>query len=191
MASANDKNAIRRRALEIRRALSAAEVRSKSTTIERYLEALSCFQQARALLVYVASKDNEVDTLPIIRAALERGVPVHVPVVAARRNLCWPRLRAIEDLRPGPFGILEPALERRQYLPIPQPTVCLVPGLAFTRDGHRLGYGGGYFDRFLAGYNGTSIGLAYECQIIENPPVYEHDRKVNCVVTEGGVQHIF
>ena len=187
MATGGEKARLREQALAARRALTGDEVRAKSAAIARHLETIPCFRHARALLTYAASKDNEVDTLPIIAGALARKLPVFVPIMAPRRALCWSHLRAIEHLRPGLFGILEPPLEHRRYTNIPQPRVCLVPGLAFTRDGHRLGYGGGYFDRFLEQFTGISIGLAFSDQLVEALPLNEHDRAVDFVVTEDRV----
>ena len=92
-------------------------------------------------------------------------------------------IRSMEELRPGAYGILEPGIRRK--IKITKKTLCIVPGLAFTRDGKRLGKGGGYYDRYLAAHPGLrTMGLTYRCLLQERIPCEAHDRPVDVVITE-------
>ena len=171
--------------LERRRRMSAEATRDKSAAILARVAALPWVRQAPQVLTYVSSKDNEVDTFELIRWLLQEGRPVRVPVCAPGRTLVWPELARVEDLVRGAFGIWEPGPDcRRTHDPDPD-AVVIVPGVAFTRDGYRIGYGAGYFDRFLARHAGPSIGLAYEACLVETIPVEPHDIPVDLVVTEA------
>ena len=157
--------------------------------IRERLCALDVYRSASAILVYLSTKDNEADTLGVVHAEWARGRDVLVPVMAPGRRLEWSRIDGLADLTPGHFGLLEPRPERLRLMVPPADSVCLVPGIVFNRQGYRIGYGGGYYDRFLAGYPGTSIGLAYEGQRAEfaHEP---HDVPVQYIVTEAAVYPI-
>ncbi len=88
-------------------------------------------------------------------------------------------------LVPHPFGMAEPAPD----LPVISPgeiQLALVPGLAFDRQGRRLGYGGGYFDRFLRDFHGASLGVIFQRLLLDHLPYGEHDVPVQWIVTEAG-----
>lgn len=183
----NDKATLRKEFLEKRRALSLEDILRWSNEIRRQLITLPELQTADALLTYVSSKDNEVDTWMIIQWALNRQIQVFVPKTIPGRQLTWHRLFALSDLRRNRFGILEPDSQVSEPIPPSPSAPVLVPGIAFTPKGFRIGYGAGYFDRFLATHNGRRIGLAFDFQLIEEFPVDEHDIPVEMVVTEKRV----
>jgi len=141
------------------------------------------FRAPGAVAVYLASPD-EIDLSAFIREMLSRGVKV----VAPRWNgetYELARLMGLsgECLRRGPMGIPEPA-EAEVAKPA-DVAVWIIPGLAFTRDGRRLGYGGGWYDRLLASASADSlrIGVAHEFQVVEELPQEPHDIRIDCVVT--------
>lgn len=119
--------------------------------------------------------------------------------LAAGKRVCYPRANAgvvggyemvavrnlEDDLVPGPFGVMEP---RNGLEPLTERDLknCLwlVPGLAFSPDGHRLGRGKGVYDRLLSAHDGLAVGVFYEVQKIDRLPVADHDRRLNRVVTE-------
>lgn len=175
---------IRAKALAVRQALSRDIVAAKSAAITNHVRALPLFQQTSCVLSYVASKDNEVDTRALIDELLDEQRRVLVPVAHADGTLTWSELRAWDDLARGRFGILEPRPECARPVQPPKDAICLVPGIAFNRDGYRIGYGGGYFDRFLKTFHGVSVGLAFREQIIEAWTPEEHDVAVNVLVTD-------
>ena len=202
-----EKTVIRRKYLAARRALSPDEWAARSRAVHDQLAEVDEFREATTVLTYVSPKDNEVDTQALIESMLTQGVCVLVPIAEKDRQLTWSRLKALSELGPGRFGILEPLPEFVRPMDPPDDAVVLVPGIAFTRDGYRIGYGGGYFDRFLAGFRGVSIGLAFDLQTIRQgderkkgtvpsrPPTADsvgtvsffqpHDVPVDIVVTES------
>ena len=180
-----DKKALRHTILTHRRALSPEEVRLRSARIGNRLSTLAEFSGAQTLLIYVASKDNEVDTIPIIQTALSGEVGILIPI--ARRNglMEWSRLQALDELAPSRFGILEPRPETCRIMTPPPDAVVIVPGIAFTPTGQRIGYGGGYYDRFLATHHGPSIALAFDVQLTATFDTEPHDTPVDFLITES------
>lgn len=178
---------IRSAFLQARRALARDEAAAKSAAVRAALQALSEFQRADAYLCYVASTDNEVDTKPLIEGLLAEGKTVLVPIANADRTLSWSLLWSLSELAAGRFGILEPVPVFGRITQPPVHALVLVPGIAFSRKGHRIGYGGGYFDRFLQTHEGLKIGLAYDLQITDIIDPAPHDVPVDMVVTESQV----
>jgi len=137
------------------------------------------------------SVGNEVGTRGLIRALLERGKRVAVPLVHRETGELSARLITDldKDLQPGALSIPEPIVERTEECPLDRLEVVFVPGVAFDERGNRLGRGGGYFDRFLARLSPAvcTVGLAFECQIVEEAPMGPRDRGVQLVVTEKRV----
>lgn len=121
----------------------------------------------------------EVDTRPLIEAAWQAGKVVHVPKVTTE-GLTFHRLTSYEDLEPGVMGILEPTTPPVEA----DVDLCIVPGRVFNRSGYRIGWGGGYYDRFLATYAGKTLSIAYSVQILDDIPIEAHDIPVGVIVTE-------
>ena len=99
----------------------------------------------------------------------------------------WRRVRQLSELSLGRFGILEPQDGSPVVESFAEGTVVLVPGIVFTPRGDRIGYGGGYFDRFLKTFTGVSIGLCFDFQVVEQLETEDHDVAMNIVVTENAV----
>lgn len=175
------KDAVRAAMRARRRALPAAE----KCAMDAALCALLAAREWRgAVAVYLASPD-EIDLRVFIEALLCRGT-----VLAAPR---WngtayelARLRGLDDasLRTGPMGIREPAAD--EIVPVQDISAWIVPGLAFTADGRRVGYGGGWYDRLLAGAapGADKIGVAYPFQLVDDLPAAQHDVRLTEVVSE-------
>lgn len=181
------KDAIRRQMLERRRRLDLDDATRMSVCVRERLWKLALFLHAKLVLTYVSSKDNEVDTRGIMERLLAEGRGVAVPAVEPGGLLTWHMINSPAQLAPGAFGIPEPDRQECARVFPNAGSVALVPGIAFSRDGHRVGFGGGYFDRFLREFPGTSIGLAYDFQVVTSLPHEPHDVKVNLVVTESTV----
>jgi 5-formyltetrahydrofolate cyclo-ligase len=182
------KRAIRAEALAARRALTPEQASQKSTAILDRLRSLPEVESARALLVYVSSKDNEVDTLRLISSAIESGRKVLVPVaVTSTRKMVWSELRSLDELEPSTFSIMEPKEDCIRLVEHGETDAALVPGIAFDVAGHRIGYGGGYYDRFLASFSGKKVALAYELQVYESIPSEPHDLPVDVIATEDRI----
>lgn len=145
--------------------------------------ALSSAAGGGALAVYLATPD-EIDLSDCIRGMLGRGVTVAVPRWNGE-TYELARLKSLfaADLRPGPLGVMEP----KDAAPVrpEEVSVWLVPGLAFTRQGGRLGYGGGWYDRLLASASASSVklGVAHAFQLMDGLPQEPHDVRLTDVVT--------
>ncbi len=170
---------------EKRNRLPAAYRREASESACLRLMASPIFQESKWIYSYISIR-SEVDTTCLIRSALASGKHVAVPVLDGD-SMDFREIRSLEDCRPGPFRIPEPAADGQtssglQYAE--QPGLMILPGLAFDLRGNRLGYGGGYYDRYLKRYPGHRIvALAYPFQILEAVPAESHDCLTDYIVT--------
>lgn len=180
------KQAARDWALQQRAAIPPTERRIIGERAIQHLLRTPGFDRAEALLTYVGSKDSELDTLPLIEAALALGKTVLVPITRARGVMVWSRLEDITVLRMTPLGLLEPQADAVRLV-APDGGLCIVPGLGFRGDGHRVGFGGGYYDRFLSSFRGDTAALVPETLFGMSFPIEPHDQAVDAVVTELGV----
>ncbi|MDZ7266722.1 MAG: 5-formyltetrahydrofolate cyclo-ligase [candidate division KSB1 bacterium] len=179
-----------RELLRRQRALIPETTRASATAaILEHMRMLPSLQQAKVVHTYV-SFGEEVGTHDLIHARLAAGAPVAVPkVIRKEKRLAHFFIPHFAALQPGVLGILEPSPEHGA-IPVPAPAdfeVILVPGLGFDRRGNRLGYGRGYYDRFLAETTGLKIALAFHCQIVAGIPVAAHDQRVDMIITEQEV----
>jgi 5-formyltetrahydrofolate cyclo-ligase len=180
---------LRKKFLAARNALAAIERRRMSSRLQEHLFRHSIWQAAEMVLSY-ASISSEVDTHSVIQEALRRQKTLAVPLYNPPGNeTALSKLVRFEDLELSPhFQLLEPRLDLRRPLDPNAITLVLVPGIAFDRQGGRLGFGGGYFDRLLAGMpKAYKLGLAFSLQISDDPlPMGSHDIRMNAIVTEQG-----
>lgn len=142
------------------------------------------YMDAKLILCYVA-KDDEVQTRGIIRAALANGKKVAVPLCESEGKMNFYLIDSLDDLRKGTFGIFEPDPSKSALLKDFDDSLCVVPGLSFDPCGNRLGFGRGYYDRFLETYKGLTVGLCYNSFIKWDIPTEKHDVPVKVLVTEG------
>lgn len=187
-----DKSSLRSNYLTARRRIDPATKAALDARILERLAGFDLYADAGLVLAYV-SYGNEVDTRAVIESALASGKRVAVPrVLPHKHKMDFYEIDGMGDLEEGFKGILEP----RRGVSSPLGTVdllgsvCLVPGLVFDAEGHRIGYGGGYFDRFLQFYPGDKIALARSAQVSSNPlPTESCDVPVDFIVTDSGVWH--
>lgn len=183
------KRQVRANALCVRDAIAADERRWKSAGIARRILAMPALQGLRAWFVYVSYR-SEVETHGLIAGLLVAGMAVSVPSVdAAAKTMTASRITDFSrDLSPGRLGILEPKPDRRQPVSPDRLDVVVVPGAAFSPGGWRIGYGGGYYDRFLKSCRCPAVGLAFEAQILGCIPHDDAaDMPVQYVVTESRI----
>ncbi len=134
------------------------------------------------------SKAPEVDTFQIIRKGWEQGKRIVVPKCEPKsRGLDFRELERFSQLESVYYGLFEPIVSDTMAVSTDEIDLVVVPGLAFTQNGYRLGFGGGYYDRFLANYQGNTISLAFEDQIVEEIPVESHDIPVRKIISSEGV----
>lgn len=171
--TAMDKSALRRLAAA-RRAEAAAAVSDAGEALARNAPPLT----ARCVAAYRPIR-TEIDPMPLARAILARGAALALPVVEPDGIV----FRAWAEGEPlatrGSFSIEEP------QGPVVEPDLLLVPLLAFTREGGRLGYGAGHYDRYLAAHPGVrTVGVAFAAQELQELPLEPHDQRLDAIVTE-------
>lgn len=149
--------------------------------IHTYVRDLPIWKTATSIAVTM-SLPLEVDTIRLIEWAWREGKQVLVPKVK-QQTMTFHAIRSFEEVAPGVRGILEPTTNPEETIP----DLCIVPGRVFDEHGYRIGWGGGYYDRFLPEYAGETIALAYSLQVYAQIPIEEHDVPVNFIVTEEGV----
>lgn len=178
-----NKKEIRKRVMLLRDRLTEAERLQKGRSMEALLFGLSQVKEAETLFFY-ASFGSEAPTWNMIGRALSEGRRVALPKVEGKRMRFY-GIKDVKNLRPGPFGILEPPAEGVE---LTEAADCLImPGVAFDPKRARIGYGGGYYDRYLSSYRpGLTVALAFECQILSAGAFLAepHDIRPARIVTE-------
>ena len=181
-----DKRTARAKALAAAKAVGDEYLRACDGDLARLFFTLREYVGARTVFCYWGV-GTEPDTSVIIRRSLLDGKRVALPRVIGAGLM---EARLIEDLSQlvnGTFGILEPS----QYAEKLQPEdidIAVVPGVAFSADGRRLGRGGGYYDRFLTKVKGLTVALCQERLLTDELPVEEYDIKVRCIITEKKIR---
>lgn len=169
---------------DLRRAMSPAVKAEWDGEIARRLTGLWQYKQNSRLFTYV-STPIEVDTRRIITQALREGKRVAVPrCVPGTRDMEFYWIDSVEELEPGTFGVLEPRPDRIRLVRDLSGGLCLVPALCYDWRGYRLGYGKGYYDRFLAGFGGHMVGICYADCVRRKLPHGRFDSRVELLVTE-------
>ncbi|MFV0497974.1 MAG: 5-formyltetrahydrofolate cyclo-ligase [Candidatus Fimivivens sp.] len=178
------KNALRNRYKERRRVMTQNRKAVADHRIAVRIRSLPSFRRAKTVLVYV-SMPIEVDTREIIAKALSDGKRVAVPrCVPGTREMEFYLIDSLEELSPSTFGVLEPLPDPARLLRDFSHSICVVPALACDRGGYRLGYGGGYYDRFLRDYPGEKVLILYKCCFVAHLWHGRFDVPVDRVVTE-------
>ncbi|WP_158589452.1 5-formyltetrahydrofolate cyclo-ligase [Butyrivibrio sp. CB08] len=183
------KNEARERAIAKRDGLDGELILEKSRVIFEKVTALTEYIEAENILVY-ASMRSEADTFELILDALSGGKRVFCPKVTDKKNglMKFVPISSIEDLVEGYFGIREPVLPEGYKEPEFDlwKTLMIMPGVAFDKDRNRVGYSGGFYDRYLYGHKGLkAIAIAFECQVMDDIIEMDHyDIRPDMLITE-------
>lgn len=177
-----EKKSLRRQILAARDGLAPAEREARSAALRDRLRSLPRWREAGTVHLFVPF-GSEVDTFPLLEALLAEGRRAVLPRVAPGRRLHHCLVTALADLAPGAWGIPEPGPHCAQVPPV-EVELVLVPGVAFDRRGGRLGYGGGFYDGFLAECPAPRVALAFGLQVVPEVPREPHDLLVHALVTE-------
>lgn len=181
------KQRLRERAKEYRLSMPEEEKKRADSKITERLLNMWSYRDASLILIYVSTA-IEVDTRGIISKALEAGKRVAVPLCDAKnRTMSFRYINSFSQLEEGYFGVLEPNPEECEEVSDYSAALCIVPALMFDSNGCRLGYGKGFYDRFLSSFGGESIGLCYSAGFTESLPRGKYDRKINLFVTESRI----
>ncbi len=184
------KDRLRRQYQNLRSSISKEErVRRDSAICQAALDLVS-FRYAEIVLLY-APMEQEIDVLPIARAALQKGKRIAFPRCDAQsRTMQYHFVTSLSELAVSTYGIREPGA----HLPIydqsthSNSAVCFVPGLVYDRQGYRLGYGKGFYDRYLSAFHGCRIGVIYSDCIIPQVPRGRFDIRCDILLTEKNVR---
>jgi 5-formyltetrahydrofolate cyclo-ligase len=134
------------------------------------------------------SKQPEVDTYQIIHKAWELGKQVAVPkCLPNEKKLSFRIITEFSQLESVFYGLLEPIVDVTTEVVPEQIDLLIVPGLVYIKEGYRLGFGGGYYDRFLQYYKGNTLSLAFDCQVVPSIPIEKHDKPVSKIITNREV----
>lgn len=182
------KSSIRKEKLRLRGGLSQEERKKKDDAIRKKVLDLFCIMEADTILCY-ASYQSEVSTNKLICSFLEAGKNVFLPRVDGE-EMDFYRIKNIQDLTEGYKGIPEPS-HACDVTYVPDTTskaVMIMPGCAFSREGFRIGYGKGYYDRYLDKYDIVErVALCYSLQLSDDIVPDVHDKKATCLITEDEV----
>ena len=161
-----------------------SEVLAATRAVREHVRSWSVFRDAECVCSYISIR-SEMPTPGIILRALEGGKKVIVPKVFGD-SLRFFEIRSLtDDLERGTFGVLEPVVSRCAEASAAEAQLCLIPGVVFDERGNRIGYGKGYYDRFLTGLPASvhTLGMAYDCQVLEEIPCGATDVPVRHLVT--------
>jgi 5-formyltetrahydrofolate cyclo-ligase len=169
--------------LEKRNSLSPADITTKSAAIQQRFAHSDEFNHSRMVASYYPV-GSEVRTQKIVNIALKSNRLVALPSTIGN-HIKFYRIFLNTDLTAGKFGIKEPSISSNSCVS-DEIDLLLVPGIVFDTNGYRIGYGYGYYDRFIARKKNSivSVGLAYEFQVCEKVPRSHNDQKINVLVTE-------
>lgn len=177
-----NKSEFRKLYKSVRKSLGRREKYDFDKRIFTSLVNSSLFQKSKSVLVYVSVND-EVDTADIIRFALEEKKNVAVPYCSGNK-MDFLEIHSEDDLSEGKFGIPTADPDKCKVFNDFRDALCIVPGLSFDNFGNRLGYGGGFYDRFLENNKITTVGLTYERCISKIIPTEKYDIGIDYILTE-------
>jgi len=180
-----DKKTLRKEMILKRRGMTRIEREEKSKRIQRTLFDLEEYKKSHFIFTFI-STEEEVDTHNIIRHSLAIGKRAGVPITIPEKKelLVSEILDFDKELEMGFYNILTP---KKEYIREVSPDIVdlvLVPGVVFSKDGYRVGYGGGYYDRFLSRLNVLKIGICFHLQLQEKVPVGKFDIPVDIIITD-------
>ena len=186
--------ALRRKLRQARRQLTPAQQRLAASRLYRQLAQHPVFRRARHIALYLPN-DGEIDPGLLLRAAQRRGKATYLPVLNPwpRTRMVFQRMKPGERLRRNRFGIFEPVIRSARQRRVWALDLLLMPLVGFDGKGGRLGMGGGFYDRSLAyramrkkSHKPTLLGLAHECQRVDQLPLESWDVPIQGTVTDQG-----
>jgi len=177
-----DKKQIRNSILKKRREKNKNQIVRKGNLLKEKLFSLEEFRRVNIVMFFV-SFDNEIYTHDMIREASEKKVVI-VPKITDS-DIFPSRIRNFNDLEKGKYGILEPI--ENDMINSKDIEVIFVPGIVFDKKGHRIGYGKGYYDKFLKNLDAFKIGLCMDFQIIDKLPNDPWDVKMDMIISEKSI----
>ncbi len=184
-----DKKEIRKTLKAKRQSISKDKKVIYDKAISEIITASDYFKNAEQVLVF-SSTDDEFDTNYIIERCRKEGKSILYPVCTdSIGNMKFFKANSEDDLSIGMYGICEPKTYCEEYKQ-KENEIIIVPCLSVDKNGYRIGYGKGYYDRFLKNFNGVSICPCYEEMLTDTLPTDEYDIKVNIIVTQNSIKEV-
>lgn len=180
---------LRKMIREKRRELSSSERERSAAAVAEALLSLDALRGAKYVLAYMPMK-YELDILPAVEKLRKIGVKPVFPLCVENGGLRLFIPAKENGFKVGAYGILEPNEETAQEIGAQELDAILLPAIGFDRNGHRLGQGGGYYDRLLAKTDCLRIAVGFNCQLLESIPVEDTDQRVDIVVTPDEIMMI-
>lgn len=180
-----DKKSLRKRYLAERAGLPIEEKQAIDCGITQNILQSEFYQRADCIFCYVSTAE-EIDTRTVLENALASGKTVCVPLCGQGGSMSARKITAFSDLQSGHYGILEPSDTAEEIAP-ETIDLILTPALSCDREGYRLGYGGGYYDRFLSRTNAVCAALCASQRMSEMLPHEAFDRRCHYIITEREV----
>jgi 5-formyltetrahydrofolate cyclo-ligase len=177
-----EKARLRKHQLDARDELSLDFIKIASSRIRDNLRKIDFYRNATIVGAYY-SIGSEVQTHDLLQEFFNQGKDIALPKVD-KNDLIFKKISSFSDLELGNFSVMEP---KEKCENVKNLDVVLVPAIALTIKGYRLGYGFGFYDGYLSGKKSKKIGLSYAKQVLKSFPHDDHDVKMDCIVTEDGI----
>ncbi len=181
-----DKKILREKVLQKRADLSSKSIIEYSDIIAEKLYKMDSYKEAKTIMSFI-SFDSEVNTHEIIKRSISHNKSIVVPITIPKtKELKVSEVLDFSELELGYYNILTPKKEYIRFIDPSTIDLILVPGVVFARNGYRVGYGGGYYDRFLSKFEKKvdKIGLAFDLQVTDEVPTDSFDIPVDLIITE-------
>lgn len=178
-----NKEIIRKKYIEIRKNIENKDV--KSEIIFNKLISLDLYKEANVIALYNNLK-SEVDTSKLIKYSLKIGKTVLLPRVV-NNNLKFYKVTFNDELIKSSFGVFEPSENENNYVSSKKINLMIVPGVCFDKSKNRMGFGKGYYDRYLENTNINTIGICFDEQIVSKLPVNKNDIRMKMIVSDSKV----
>ncbi|MDG5788747.1 5-formyltetrahydrofolate cyclo-ligase [Evansella sp. AB-P1] len=179
-----NKSDLRKKIKLLMKQMDINEKRKKDNKIHHNLFSEEQWKEASVVGVTVSIGD-EIDTYEIITNAWSDGKAVVVPkCIPNEKKLCFYKIESFDMLEETFYGLKEPNPDKSVMYKSEEIDLLIVPGIVFNKEGYRIGYGGGYFDRFLEGKRIPTCSLLYECQLLKEIPYEDYDVPVHKLITE-------
>lgn len=175
------KKLLREKILSIRNQLTKTEVEELSTKIIDNIKSMFDLCKYQVLAFYLPL-GNEVDLRPLIQELLDNGKTIVLPKTLDKHTMAFYPIKDLNDYHIGRFKVMEP--NSNEKMPKDAIEIMFIPGIAFSHKGYRLGFGAGYYDRYLVDYPNIKVGVCYDFQVVEELPTDLYDIPVDVIITE-------
>ena len=179
---------IRATYLEKRRNLNEEQKNELDSLVCKRILDSSTFKSGDIILSYMPKKE-EINIVPVLKEAMKQGKRIAFPLCNPENHtMSFHFVDDLKQLKPGHYGLYEPSKDLEEYdINSTEKTICIIPGIVYDKKGYRIGYGGGYYDRYLQSFKGMKLGITYYDCIVNLVPRSRFDFSVDVLITERGV----